>query len=54
MCFGVAFLVVLGSSWGHFGVLLGSFWCPWRFIFDLWNPIPKVDELSILLLKTKG
>ena len=30
--FGFPSLIVLGSSWGRFWVLLGSFWCFWGLL----------------------
>ena len=39
LSFGIAFLVVLGSSWGRFWALRGSFWCFSRHFNSSIQPI---------------
>ena len=38
LSFGIAFLVVLGSSWGRFWALRGSFWCFFGISTHRFNP----------------
>ena len=59
LSFGIAFLVVLGSSWGRFWALRGSFWCFFGISTHRFNPLthqfvdstPQLIDPPIQLIK---